>query len=70
MKLLIDECLSPDLTQLASDSGIDYQSVEEATRAFRSWQRSLEKSLDESLGELSKRSLMRYPKTIDFVRST
>ena len=49
----LEDCLKR--ANLAITATRKYQSVEEATKAFRSWQRSLEKSLDESLGELSKR---------------
>lgn len=49
----LEDCLKR--ASLAITATRKYESVEEATDAFRSWQRSLEKSLDESLGELSKR---------------
>lgn len=49
----LEDCLKR--ANLAITATRKYQSVEEATKAFQSWQRSLEKSLDESLGELSKR---------------
>ncbi len=55
LKLLAD--LDPVLKRanLAITATRKYKSLEEATRAYETWQRSLEKSLDESLGELSNR---------------
>ena len=49
----LEDCLKR--ANLAITAIQKFKSVEEATEAFRKWQRSLEKSLDESLGELSKR---------------
>ena len=49
----LEDCLKR--ANLAITATQKFKSVEEATEAFRKWQRSLEKSLDESLGELSKR---------------
>ena len=49
----LEDCLKR--ANLAITATRKYKSVEEATKAFRKWQRSLEKSLDESFGELSKR---------------
>ena len=49
----LEDCLKR--ANLAITATQKFKSVEEATEAFRKWQRSLGKSLDESLGELSKR---------------
>ena len=49
----LEDCLKR--ANLAITATRKYKSLEEATRAYETWQRSLEKSLDESLGELSNR---------------
>ena len=49
----LEDCLKR--ANLAITATRKYGSIEEASQAFQNWQQSLEKSLDESLGELAKR---------------